>query len=266
MALQLNAEIAGDGPPLLVLHGLFGSAANWRSVARALSNTRQVHALDLRNHGSSPWADTMAYAEMAGDVAHYIDQRFAGQQLQHLAVLGHSMGGKTAMVLALTRPELVERLIVVDIAPLGYADTMTPFAQAMGSVDVLAAASRTEVQRRLQPLLPDPTVAPFLLQNLVSRNDHFDWRINLAAISASIGELSHFPAPAPGWRFDRPVTVISGERSDYVAPAAAAAYAALFPQVAFEVIAGAGHWVHADQPQAFIAAVRRALAADAAAR
>ncbi len=260
MALQLEAETSGEGPPLLLLHGLFGSAANWRSIARAFAPSHQVHALDLRNHGASPWAETMGYAEMADDLRDYIVR----QRLQRSSVMGHSMGGKAAMALALADPGLIDRLVVVDIAPIAYADTLTPFAEAMRSVDVVAAASRTEVQRRLQSLLPDPSVAPFLVQNLVMRNDHFDWRINLAVITASMAGLGSFPAELRGLRFDRPVAVIAGENSNYVPADAAAAFAPMFPRVSVERIAGAGHWVHADRPAEFADALRRALTPGAA--
>ncbi len=255
MSLELNAVTTGEGPAVLLLHGLFGSATNWRGIARALSDEFQVHALDLRNHGSSPWADSMAYDEMAGDVLAYIDR----QALASASVIGHSMGGKAAMALALLHPERIDQLIVADIAPVSYADTLTPFAEAMRSVDVFAAASRTEVQRRLQSMLPDPSVAGFLAQNLISRNDHFDWRINLAAITAEMSTLSGFPETLRTLRFDRPITVIAGADSAYVAQKDGAEFAPMFNRITVEVINGAGHWVHADRPDEFVAVARRTL-------
>ena len=256
MALDLAFETTGSGTPLVVLHGLFGSATNWRSVARALASTHQVHALDLRNHGASPWAESMGYPEMAEDVLRFIE----GHALKRPAVMGHSMGGKTAMALALANPDLVGRLIVVDIAPVSYADKLSPYAQAMRSVDLLAAASRTEVQRQLQALLPDASVAPFLVQNLVRRDEHFDWRINLAAIAASMATLGDFPAEMRRLRYTRPTNAITGALSNYVPNGDASAFAPMFPAIEVDVIAGAGHWVHADQPARFVEAVRRALA------
>lgn len=256
MALELKSEITGQGgEPLLLLHGLFGSATNWRSIAKTLSDRREVHALDLRNHGASPWADTMDYPAMADDVAAYLDRH----ALQGASVLGHSMGGKVAMALALAAPDKVARLIVADIAPQAYADTLSPFAEAMRSVDLAAAASRTDVQRQLQALLPEPTVAPFLVQNLVSRNEHFDWRVNLGAIMAGMRGLAGFPAELRQRRYDAPVQVIAGALSPYVSSPDGAAFKPMFPQVRLEVIDGAGHWVHADKPAAFVEAVRRAL-------
>jgi pimeloyl-ACP methyl ester carboxylesterase len=255
MAIDLAFEVSGSGPPLVIAHGLFGSGSNWRSIARSLAGTNQVFCVDLRNHGASPWADSMDYLEMAEDLRRFIESH----SLKRPALMGHSMGGKTAMALALQHPSTIGRLIVVDIAPMPYADTMTPFAQAMKAPEVLAAASRTEAQRRLQPLLPDPAVAPFLLQNLVLHNDHFDWRINLPVISAALARLSDFPAELRALRFDRAVTSIVGERSDYVPVHDGSLFAPMFGRVRTEVIAAAGHWVHADQPQAFVAAVQRAL-------
>jgi pimeloyl-ACP methyl ester carboxylesterase len=256
MALNLASDISGSGPPLLILHGLFGSATNWRTMARKLAADHAVHALDLRNHGASPWAESMTYTDMADDVRHYIEQHGLGS----VSVMGHSMGGKTAMVLALAFPDLVERLIVVDIAPHAYSESLSNYAQAMRSIDLMAAASRGEVQRQLQALLPDPAVAPFLVQNLVPRNDHFDWRINLAAILSSMRDLTDFPAALQGRIFDKPVTAIVGSLSDYVPGGDPRPFEPMFPRIVLEVIDGAAHWVHADKPQAFFEAVQRALA------
>ena len=256
MALNLAFETVGSGAPLLVLHGLFGSSTNWRGVARQLADTHTVHSVDLRNHGASPWADSMDYAEMADDVMQLMD-RLA---LNEAAVLGHSMGGKTAMALALRHPQRVSRLVVVDIAPVSYADTLTPFAEAMRSVDVMTTAHRAEVQRRLQKAVPEPGVVPFLMQNLVAHNDHFDWRINLMGISAAVPQLCGFPSTLLGARFDRPVTVLAGANSNYVVQSDGTDIRPMFGQVEVEVIPEAGHWVHADQPAALLASVRAALA------
>jgi len=182
-------------------------------------------------------------------------------RLKQATVMGHSMGGKTAMALALRHPQRVARLLVVDIAPLSYTDTLTPFAQAMRSADVMAAASRADVQGRLQRAVPDPGVVPFLMQNLVMHNDHFDWRINLIGISAAMPQLCGFPSELLGARFARPVIALAGEHSDYVAQRDGSAFRPMFPRVEVHVIADAGHWVHADQPAAFLARVRQALQA-----
>lgn len=255
MAVDLVFQSVGAGPPLLVLHGLFGSGGNWRGIARALSATHRVVTVDLRNHGASPWAESMGYADMADDVMRLMTR--AG--LRRAAVLGHSMGGKTAMALALRHPDLVERLIVVDIAPVAYADRLSPFAEAMRGIDMLAAAGRAEVEQRLSQAVPDASVVPFLMQNLVTRNEHVDWRINLAGITASIQSLSDFPADLRRLRYGGPVQVIAGGRSDYVARRDGADFLPMFTRLTLDVIESAGHWVHADAPQAFVASVRRGL-------
>jgi len=255
VALNLAYESVGSGPPLVVLHGLFGSGGNWRSIARELMATNTVVSVDLRNHGASPWADAMDYLAMADDVKQLIERL----GLARPTVLGHSMGGKTAMALALMYPERVDRLIVVDIAPVSYADTLTPFADAMRSVDMLAAASRADVQRRLQQLVPDPNVVPFLMQNLMTHDERYDWRLNLGAIGAAMPQLCAFPSELLGLHFRRPTTVIAGEHSTYVAHRDGSSFQPMFSQVAIDVVEKAGHWVHADQPAAFIARVRQAL-------
>ncbi|HEV7914013.1 MAG TPA: alpha/beta fold hydrolase [Albitalea sp.] len=256
MALQLVFEEAGSGAPLLLLHGLFGSSTNWRSVARQLATSHRVISVNLRNHGASPWADSMSYVEMAGDVMALIERL----GLQRPAVVGHSMGGKTAMALALDHPGLLGRLVVVDIAPVRYADRLSSYARAMASIDTLAASSRAEVQRLLESTIPDAATAAFLVQNLVHRNEHFDWRINLAAITASMGELSGFPDGPAARCFPGPTTLIVGARSDYVSAEDRAVFRTHFPRLQVIEIAEAGHWVHADRPAEFIAALRGALA------
>lgn len=255
MALQLAFESTGEGSPVLILHGLFGSSSNWRSVARALAPQHRVVCVDLRNHGASPWADAMDYREMAADVGALIERL----QLVRPSVVGHSMGGKTAMALALENPGAVGNLVVIDIAPVSYVDRMTVYVEAMRGIDAARLASRTEAQRRLIELLPDPATAPFLLQNLVSRNDHFDWRLNLAAIGAAVPTLSSFPSELLGRRYDGPTTLITGTGSDYVSAADHPAFTGLFPAAQMVAIEGAGHWVHADKPVEFVAALTQAL-------
>ena len=255
MALNLVHETVGSGPPLVVLHGLFGAGSNWRGIARELMATHTVVCVDLRNHGASPWADAMNYLAMADDVKQLIGRL----GLTRPAVLGHSMGGKTAMALALMYPTLVDRLIVVDIAPVSYADTLTPFADAMRTVDVVAAASRADIQRRLQELVPDPNAVPFLMQNLMTQNDRFDWRLNLIGIGAAMPQLCAFPSELLGLDFRRRTTVIAGEHSNYVAQRDGSSFWPMFPRVTVEVVEGAGHWIHADRSEAFLACVRRAL-------
>ncbi len=228
-------------------------------MARQLALTHTVHSVDLRNHGASPWADSMDYAEMADDVLQLIDRL----GLKQPVVMGHSMGGKTAMALALRHPQRVSHLFVIDIAPVSYADTLTPFADAMRSIDVLAAASRADVQRHLQRAVADAGVVAFLMQNLVPNHEHFDWRINLLGISAAMPQLCGFPSELLGGRFDRPLTVIAGGNSAYVQQRDGAAFQPMFTQLTVDLIPDAGHWVHADEPAAFMTCIQRALRRDA---
>ncbi|GAB3630200.1 alpha/beta hydrolase [Pandoraea terrae] len=255
MALDLAFETVGSGPALVLLHGLFGSRSNWRRVARELAATHTVVSVDLRNHGASPWSGAMDYPAMADDVKQLIERL----ELERPAVLGHSMGGKTAMALALTSPELVDRLIVVDIAPVSYADTLTPFADAMRRVDLTVATGRADVQRLLGQFVPDPSVAPFLMQNLMVSGDHFDWRLNLLGISAAMSGLCAFPKELLDLRCECPTTVIAGKHSNYVVHHDGSEFLPMFPQVNVDVVENAGHWVHADQPIAFTNCIRAAL-------
>lgn len=252
MPLQLAFEDLGDGPPVVVLHGLFGSSRNWRGVARALSAEHRVICVDLRNHGRSPWIDSMTYAEMAGDVRALI----RSEGLERPVIIGHSMGGKTAMALALESPELVGRLIVVDIAPVSYADRLTPYVEAMLSLKPQATANRADAMRQLvERGISDAAVVAFLMQNLMVRDDHFDWRLNLPAIGVAVPALCSFPRELAARRFNGPATLITGSLSDYVTAADRAAFAGLFPRVQTVEIDGAGHWVHADRPAEFLAAL-----------
>ena len=257
MAVRLEFDdTGGGGAPVLLLHGLFGARGNWRSVARALAPSRRVVSVDLRNHGASPWADSMGYFEMADDVLRLIDRL----GLERPSVLGHSMGGKVAMALALGYPGLLASLVVVDIAPVAYGDRFSSIARTMASIDAAAVTSRAEVQRLLAQTIPDAGTVAFLAQNLVAGDARFDWRINLAAISASMPDLCAFPADLSGGCFQGPTTLIAGGTSDFVSAADRAAFATLFPRLRCVEIDGAGHWVHADRPDEFVQAVQAALA------
>lgn len=255
MTPDLIFETLGDGPPLLLLHGLFGSRSNWRGVARALSASHAVLSVDLRNHGESPWSDAMDYPAMADDVMRLIDR----MKLERPTVLGHSMGGKAAMAFALMHPEQIGRLIVVDIAPVPYSDTLSPFVDAMRSINLMAVTCRADVYRALWKIVPDPSVVPFLMQNLVMINDRFDWRLNLVGIGAAMPRLCSFPTELMQLQCHCPTTVIVGEQSNYVTRHDGADFLPMFPRVEVEIVEKASHWVHADQPMAFLSRVRQAL-------
>lgn len=243
----------GTGRPLVILHGLFGSARNWATIARRLGARRRAIALDLRNHGASPWTHDMDYPAMAADVRDVI------APFGRSAVLGHSMGGKTAMTLALLYPGLVERLVVVDIAPVAYAgrshgDTI----RAMQAAD-LAVERRAQVEEQLRDGVPDPSLRAFLLQNLVSDDGGLRWRLNLDVLLDHMDEIMGWPEETEGRRYDGPTLVLAGETSDYVRPEHHARIRALFPAAEIRTVPGAGHWPHAEQPERFLAMVEEFL-------
>lgn len=253
--VELASQIIGDGPPLIILHGLFGSGHNWGRMARGLADIRQVHSLDLRNHGSSPWTTAMTYPDMASDVAAYAERR----GLIPCDVLGHSMGGKTAMTLALTRPELVERLIIVDIAPVSYAGANDHSGQiaAMRSLDLSILSHRAEIDRHLASGLPDPVLRAFLMQNLVRDGSHFRWRINLEGIEASLPALVGFPGISAS--FTGPTTFFAGETSNFIRPRDEAEMQIKFPHCRLIEVGDSGHTPHADHPDKFLNLLRTAL-------
>jgi esterase len=255
VALAHDAYGAG-GDPLVILHGLLGSARNWTTVAKELGETRGVSVLDLRNHGRSPWAGTMSFDEMAGDVAAFLDSH----RLRSATVIGHSLGGKVVMRLALTRPERVARLVVVDVAPVAYAHSFGPFIEAMAAVDLSTVRRRSDAELQIARRIRDPVVRNFLLQNLVKTEDGFVWRANLEALAANMPELLGFPPSDDDAAYSGPTLFIAGARSDYVKPEHRPLIARLFPNAEHALIAGAGHWVHAERPAEFLAEVRRFLA------
>ena len=255
MALDLAYRTFGAGPPLLVLHGLFGSARNWATIAQQLGQSRTAHALDLRNHGESPWSQAMDYPAMADDVAAFMDR----EGLASAQVIGHSMGGKTAMTLALTHGARITDLVVVDIAPVTYDQRHLAYIQAMAALDLSGLRRRAEADGRLQPQVPDPAVRSFLLHNLVPGRDGFAWRLNLAALETAMGALTSFPSALAGRAFAGRTLFVAGAKSDYLQPSHEPAVRRHFPNAAFATIPGAGHWVHAEAPGPFLSAVETFL-------
>jgi len=235
----------GNGAtPLLIVHGLFGSARNWGAIQKRLADRGRVVAVDMRNHGESPWMPTQGYPEMAADLAEVI--RAEGGQMD---VVGHSMGGKAAMVLALSEPALVRRLVVADIAPVAYGHTQLPLVQAMMALDPAAVKSRGEADRALAAAVPDAATRAFLLQSLDLKSDPPRWRLNLPVLAAEMPKIVGFPEVSG--QFAGPVLFLSGALSAYVEPAHRDRIRALFPKAKFARIPGAGHWLHADRPRAF---------------
>jgi esterase len=252
IAVGLAHDAFGEtGPPVVVLHGLLGSARNWTGIAKQLVDTRRVFPLDLRNHGRSPWADTMSFEEMADDVAAFVERH----DLSPAAVIGHSLGGKVAMRLALTRAGLVERLVVVDVAPVAYAHTFGPFVEAMQAVDLAAVRQRADADAQLERTIPDVAIRNFLLQNLVKTDGGYAWRVNLEALAANMPELLNFPNSGHAV-YRGPTLFIAGSRSRYIKAEHRPLIERMFPHAEYAVIEGAGHWVHAERPTEFLARVR----------
>lgn len=256
--MDLNVIEAGHGKPLVILHGLLGSSRNWGGIASRLGETRRVLAVDLPNHGASPWTESMDYPGMARDVARFIEDRAGGGPA---AVIGHSMGGKAAMMLALTRPELVERLVVVDIAPVGYSHTFAPYIKAMRAAPLAQAERRADIEQSMSAIIDDPRVRAFLMQNLDGAPGRYRWRPNLPVLGAAMEDILAFPRLPDGVHYGGPALFLHGAESDYVLPQYEDLIMALFPQARLQVIEGAGHWLHADKPAEFLQAVGDFLAA-----
>jgi esterase len=250
--MKLAVAEAGEGPPLIILHGLYGSSRNWATAAKRLSGRWRTLCLDLRNHGASPWADGVAYRAMAEDV---LETLAAAGVEEPPVVIGHSMGGKTAMTAALMKPEALRALVVVDIAPVAYGHSHEGFITAMRALDLSAFSRRAQADEALAVAVPEPGVRTFLLQNLVFEDGRGRWRINLDAIEAAMGELTGFPFAPDAARYERPALFVVGGESAYVDGASVRAIRGFFPNARVETIAGAGHWVHAEAPAAFMAAL-----------
>jgi pimeloyl-ACP methyl ester carboxylesterase len=249
MALSLHVRAYGEGRPLVILHGLYGSGHNWNGIARKLAEQGfAVHAMDLRNHGASLHRPSMTYVAMAADVL----QTLAEQGVLHASFIGHSMGGKTAMMLALMMPEAIDRLVVADIAPVDYTGrgqhgAHRGWLDAMLALDVQAVGARSQADHLLSTRIPDHHLRAFLLSNLVYRDGQFHWRVNLEAINQALPDILNFNPP-PGRQFAGPTLFISGSQSDYFGQDDWIQAQALFPAAQWQVIEGARHWLHVDAP------------------
>ena len=247
--LRHPAATPTSAPPLLIAHGLFGSARNWGVIARRLSDRREVLAVDMRNHGDSPRFPTQSYADMAADLAGVIAAHGGRAD-----VLGHSMGGKAAMMLALTEGAMVNRLVVADIAPVAYSHDQTRHITALRALDLSGLTSRAEADARLAAAVTDPALRAFFLQSLDLRATPPGWRINLDVLEAEMPKIIGWPQVAG--RFDGPTLFLSGALSHYVLPDYRDAIRTLFPAARFAKLPGAGHWLHAEKPRAFEETVR----------
>lgn len=248
----ISQGASGAHPPLLIVHGLFGSGRNWGVIARRLAEDRLVLTPDMRNHGDSPRLEPQDYPAMAADLAEVIEANGGRAD-----VVGHSMGGKASMVLALTRPELVNSLLVADIAPVSYGHDQRPNIDAMRRVDLSAVTRRSEVATQLGQWVKDPSLQSFLAQSYDPRTH--DWKLNLDVLARDMPYILGFPEVSG--QYDGPTLFLSGGKSDYVLPEHRSLIRPLFPRARYAKLPEAGHWLHADAPRDFENSVRAFLQA-----
>lgn len=251
-----SLPLPGEPLPALIIPGLFGLTANWRSFAKKLSSQLPVIIVDQRNHGRSPHATTNSYTDLVRDLAHFLERH----QIERVNLIGHSMGGKVAMAFALMHPESVGRLAVLDIAPVKYSHNPAPFLPELLQVDVGGLASRAEVERLLRPVISDTATRLFLLQSLAGSKGHYHWRLNLPVLQEYMPQIVGFPdGLVAGRSYDRPVLFVHGSLSDYVRPAHYDKIAEYFPHAEYSQIAGAGHWLHVEQPELVLESLNKYL-------
>lgn len=243
------ASATPEAPTLVIAHGLYGSGRNWGVIARRLADRREVVAVDMRNHGDSPRFPTQSYPDMANDLAEVIESLGSPVDL-----LGHSMGGKAAMQLALTRPDLLRRLIVADIAPVAYSHDQTRNARAMADLDLSRISTRAEADAALAARIDDPALRAFFLQSLDLRHRPPRWKLNLDVLEAEMPKIVGWPGTHG--TFDHPALFLTGAESHYVRPEHRETIRAIFPKARFAKIPNAGHWLHAEKPREFEETVR----------
>ena len=252
--MHLHYSEQGQGRPVILLHGLFGTGSNLGALARDLAADYRAILPDQRNHGRSPWSDEMTYPAMADDLATFM-QRLS---LDSAALVGHSMGGKVAMQLALTHPRLVEQLIIADIAPVAYGHGHENVLAGLRLVSDSKPSSRSEGDKMLANSVEEAGTRQFLLKSLARQPDgSYDWQINWRVVEA---QYDHLAAAVSGEAFHGPTLFIKGSESAYIREAHQQAVLELFPKAKLKVIQGAGHWLHADKPHSFNRLVRQALA------
>lgn len=257
-ALDLAFTAMGEGDPVFVMHGLLGSQRNWQGHGKQLARRHAVHLIDMRNHGRSPWADEMSYAAMAADLVRLMDAR----GVERVSLIGHSMGGKAAMATALLHAGRVARLAVVDIAPVAYRSGFDDYIAAMQAIDLSSLRRRAEVESALAEAVPEPAIRSFLAQNLDSQGETLRWRANLEVLAAEMSTITGWPAALDEARFDGPALFLSGGASPYVRAEYRDKIMRLFSRAQMQVVGGAGHWLHAEAPQATAEALAGFLGLD----
>ena len=253
MKKLVHSKIYGTengGTPLLVLHGLFGMADNWGSFGRSFGEERQIHLLDLRNHGRSFHSEEMSIEAMVEDLRLYIESIGS----QKVSILGHSLGGKVAMQFAMEYPQKLEKLIIADIGPKAYPPHHEDIFNALCAVAIDQMDNRKDVQTKLEQYLQDPGVIQFLLKNVYIKEDRkLGWRFNLDILQRKYADFITVGIK-PGI-YAGPTLFLAGERSRYILPEDHAEIRKQFLDARFEIIPHAGHWVQAENPQAFDAFV-----------
>ncbi len=243
--MNLHYRTLGEGQPVIILHGIFGTSDNWQTFGKQLATDYQIFLIDQRNHGLSPHSDTFDYPAMAEDIHEFIQQH----QLDNPIIIGHSMGGKAAMFYAVTHPNELAKLIVVDIAPRQYPVHHQHILNAMSGVDLVSATSRKDIEDQLKPHLPDFGVRQFLMKNLKREdNNSFSWKLNLPVIQENIENVG--VAVDTTVTVKKPTLFVRGAKSDYIRTEDKALIQAIFPQATVVTVENAGHWVHAEQPKA----------------
>jgi esterase len=250
--MLLNFQEFGEGRPVIILHGLFGSSRNWQGIARSLAENHHVIIPDLRNHGHSFHDESMSYIDMADDVISLCDHL----NLSNTILIGHSMGGKVAMTIALTHPEQFTALIIADIAPFDYEHSFHDLVEAMLDMNLNNLKNRTDAEASLRMITDDINIIQFILQNLIRVDGKFCWRINLKSISISLTSLSQFPETLKNRACRMPSLFLGGSESAYIKSIHNAAIYQHFPAAEITMIEGSGHWLHAEKPKEFLQEVQ----------
>ena len=250
---ELFSREFGAGSPVLILHGLFGFSDNWQTIAKGLAETHLVVTPDLRNHGRSPHLPTHSYPEMAEDVKAFMEEKW----MFHATVIGHSMGGKVAMQFALNHPDMVEKLVVVDMEPGPAEDNHSDIIDALLGLDLDTITERSQAEAYLAERIPDFGTRQFLLKNITREDDGtFTWKMNLPVLWKHYKDIL---APVTGPAFEKPTLFIRGSRSNYIKDHEWEKAKLLFPNAQLVTIEGAGHWVHADKPAELLAILKQFL-------
>jgi esterase len=251
--MKLYFRKYGSGQPMIILHGLFGQSDNWNSLARQFGESGfEVYAVDQRNHGLSPQSEEWDYQTMSDDLHELV----LDNNLKNIILIGHSMGGKTAMQYALQHPEGVDKLIVVDISPKSYPPQHPSVVKGLNAVDFNVVKTRKEVESILSEYINDFGTKQFLLKNLYwKENSRLDWRFNIKVITEKMENVGE--SIALNNSVDVPSLFIRGEKADYILDEDMDLIRDLFPRSMLETIPGAGHWVHAEKPKEFFECVMR---------